>query len=157
MALVTAFVGFATLLLIPIPMIRELAITASLGVAYKIVTNLVMLPVVASFFSFDAAFVTARAGKMEAMRNRMMASLGVHIANPRNALLGTLVGLVLLGVAVWQSQGRHVGHVLPGAPELHNDSRYNRTWRPWSAASGWAWTCSPWWWRRPRTAATSMK
>ena len=48
MALVTAFVGFATLVLIPIPMIRELAITASIGVAYKIVTNLVMLPVLAS-------------------------------------------------------------------------------------------------------------
>lgn len=125
LALITAFVGFATLVRVPIPMIRELAITASVGVAYKIVTNLIMLPVLASFFSFDAAFV-ARAGKMEAMRNRMMASLGVHIANPRNALLGTLVGLVLLGVAVWQSQGRHVGHVLPGAPELHNDSRYNQ-------------------------------
>ncbi|HEX6137472.1 MAG TPA: MMPL family transporter, partial [Casimicrobiaceae bacterium] len=34
MALVTAFVGFATLTLIPIPMIRELGITASIGVAY---------------------------------------------------------------------------------------------------------------------------
>ena len=43
MVLITAFVGFATLLLIPIPMIRELAIIASLGVAYKIVTNLMML------------------------------------------------------------------------------------------------------------------
>src|SRR5439155_283458 len=48
LALVTAFVSFITLLLIPIPMIRELAITASLGVAYKIVTNLVMLPLAAS-------------------------------------------------------------------------------------------------------------
>ena len=60
MALVTAFVGFATLTLIPIPMIRELGITASIGVAYKIVTNLVMLPVAASYFQFDEAFVEQR-------------------------------------------------------------------------------------------------
>ena len=53
MALVTAFVGFATLTLIPIPMIRELGITAAIGVAYKIVTNLVMLPVAASYVGFD--------------------------------------------------------------------------------------------------------
>ncbi len=125
LALITAFVGFATLVLVPIPMIRELAITASVGVAYKIVTNLIMLPVLASFFSFDKRFVT-RASKVEEMRNRLMAGLGVHIANPRNAFIGTAVCLVLLVVSVWQSQGRHVGHVLPGAPELHNDSRYNQ-------------------------------
>ena len=125
LALITAFVGFATLVLVPIPMIRELAITASVGVAYKIVTNLIMLPVLASYFRFDDAFVL-RAGKVEHLRNRMMASLGVHIASPRNAAIGTLVCALLMGVAVWQSQGRHVGHVLPGAPELHDDSRYNQ-------------------------------
>src|SRR5690606_29634568 len=57
MALVTAFVGFATLTLIPIPMIRELGITASIGVAYKVVTNLVMLPVCASYIRFDDGYV----------------------------------------------------------------------------------------------------
>ena len=60
MALVTAFVGFATLTLIPIPMIRELGITASIGVAYKIVTNLVMLPLAVSYFRFDDALRGAR-------------------------------------------------------------------------------------------------
>jgi predicted RND superfamily exporter protein len=35
LALVTAFVSFITLILIPIPMVRELAITASLGVATR--------------------------------------------------------------------------------------------------------------------------
>jgi hypothetical protein len=35
LALITAFVGFATLVLVPIPMIRELAITASVGVACR--------------------------------------------------------------------------------------------------------------------------
>ncbi|MBK7022895.1 MAG: hypothetical protein IPH41_05045 [Sulfuritalea sp.] len=56
LALVTAFVGFITLVLIPIPMIRELGITASIGVGYKIITNLIMLPVVASFFRYSRSY-----------------------------------------------------------------------------------------------------
>ena len=40
--------------------------------------------------------------------------------------IGTLVGMVLFAFAYQQSQSRHVGHLKPGAPELHADSRYNR-------------------------------
>ncbi len=124
MALVTAFVGFATLTLIPIPMIRELGITASIGVAYKIVTNLIMLPVAASYFSFDQRFVD-RALRLREQRARIMAFFG-RIATTRNAAIGTLASVVLFGVAFHESQSRHVGHLKPGAPELHADSRYNR-------------------------------
>jgi uncharacterized protein len=59
LALVTAFVSFVTLTLIPIPMVRELAVTAAIGVAYKIVTNLVMLPLAASLLHFDKAYADA--------------------------------------------------------------------------------------------------
>ena len=124
MALVTAFVGFATLTLIPIPMIRELGITASIGVAYKIVTNLIMLPVMASYFKFDDRYVE-RANRLRGLRVRVMGFLG-RIAETRNAAIGTVVCMALFAVAVVQSQGRHVGHLMPGAPELHADSRYNR-------------------------------
>jgi predicted RND superfamily exporter protein len=124
LTLITAFVGFATLVLVPIPMIRELAITASVGVAYKIVTNLIMLPVLASYFRFDQAYVT-RVDRLRRGRDGAMLKLG-RIAETRNAAIGAVLCLVLLVAAVWQSQGRHVGHVLPGAPELHIDSRYNK-------------------------------
>ena len=124
MALITAFVGFATLTLIPIPMIRELGITASIGVAYKIVTNLVMLPLAASCFRFDDGYVE-RANRLRGLRVRAMGFLG-RIGETRNAAIGTLACIVLFAVAFAQSQGRHVGHLAPGAPELHADSRYNR-------------------------------
>ena len=124
MALTTAFVGFATLTLIPIPMIRELGITASIGVAYKIVTNLVMLPVAASYFRFDDGYIE-RANRLRGLRVRVMGFLG-GIGETRNAAIGMLAGLLLFGVAFVQSQGRHVGHLKPGAPELHADARYNR-------------------------------
>ena len=124
MALVTAFVGFATLTLIPIPMIRELGITASIGVAYKIVTNLVMLPLAVSYFQFDEAFVE----RVNKERDRLSAIMGWLLLpfKPRNAVIGTLVCLVLFAVAYFQSQGRHIGHLQPGAPELRADSRYNQ-------------------------------
>src|SRR5690606_35505302 len=123
MALVTAFVGFATLTLIPIPMIRELGITASIGVAYKIVTNLVMLPVCASFLRFDDGYV-ARMKRLRERRERAMALLG-RVAETRNAAIGTAVCAAPFAVAVVRSQGRHVGHLESGAPELRPDSRYN--------------------------------
>lgn len=124
MALVTAFVGFATLTLIPIPMIRELGITASIGVAYKIVTNLVMLPVAASYFTFDDGYV-ARVNRLRDRRARAMGLLA-RIAETRNAAIATLLGAALFAVAYFQSQGRQVGNLQPGAPELRADSRYNR-------------------------------
>ena len=84
LALVTAFVSFVTLILIPIPMVRELAITAAIGVAYKIVTNLVMLPLAASYFHFDQGL---RRGKAMLQRERRARWLRVlaRVAEPRNA------------------------------------------------------------------------
>jgi predicted RND superfamily exporter protein len=124
MALVTAFVGFATLTLIPIPMIRELGITASIGVAYKIVTNLVMLPVAASFLRFDNRYI-GRVNKLRERRGRWMGALG-RVAETRFAAIGAVACFALLAVAYLQSQGRHIGHLQPGAPELRADARYNR-------------------------------
>ena len=124
MALVTAFVGFATLTLIPIPMIRELGITASIGVAYKIVTNLVMLPVAASYVRFDDRYV-GRVNRLRERRGRWMGVLG-RVAETRNAAIGTIACAVLFAVAYLQSQGRHIGHLQPGAPELRADARYNQ-------------------------------
>lgn len=124
LALVTAFVGFITLVLIPIPMIRELGITASIGVGFKIVTNLIMLPVAASFFRFSRDYAL-RLESLQAKRGLIIQRLG-FIADINHARLVLGLAVVLLGVAVWQSHGRHIGALQPGAPELRADSRYNR-------------------------------
>ena len=123
MALVTDLIGFGTLVVIPIAMIEELGITAMIGVAFKIVTNLLLLPILVSYFHFDANFVS-RVAKARRAREGHIRRLG-RIAEPRNAFGATLAFTVLFGVAVWQSQGRHVGDLHSGSPELHQDSRYN--------------------------------
>ena len=48
-ALITDTIGFVTILLIPVPTIRELAIAASIGVAVIILTNLLLLPLLLSY------------------------------------------------------------------------------------------------------------
>ena len=124
MALITAFVGFATLMLIPIPMIRELAITASLGVAYKIITNLIMLPVVASYVKLPADYGTRMHGIRE---RRSLAVIALaRLAEPGPAKVVVIVSALLFGLAVWGSRDRHIGYVQPGAPELRDTARYNR-------------------------------
>ena len=123
LALVTAFVSFVTLVIVPIPMVRELAIAASIGVGYKIITNLVMLPLVASWFNVSRDYAE-RALARHARRSRWLRTLA-GVARPRNAVLVTLATLVLLGVAVVEGRDRVIGTVTPGAPELRPTARFN--------------------------------
>jgi len=124
LALVTAFVSFITLTLIPIPMVRELSITASIGVGYKIITNLVMLPVAASYFNFTKEFAE-KAMLSRERRSRWLRTLS-RVAEPRNAKIVVALAAVILALSIWQSRDRVVGTLQPGAPELRADSRFNR-------------------------------
>lgn len=124
LALLTAFVSFVTLVIVPIPMVRELAITASLGVAYKIITNLVMLPVAASLIRVDDAYAH-QAERTNAKRARLLSHLG-RVAEPRNAAIVLGIAAAVFVTAAWQSRDRVVGTLQAGAPELRPESRFNR-------------------------------
>ncbi|WP_326537395.1 efflux RND transporter permease subunit [Pseudorhodoferax sp.] len=124
LALVTAFVSFITLLLIPIPMVRELAITASLGVAFKIVTNLVMLPLAASYFRLGQDYAQ-RAEAQAAQRARWLRVL-TRVAEPRAAAWVLGVAALVFVATAWESRDRVVGSLQAGAPELRADARFNR-------------------------------
>jgi predicted RND superfamily exporter protein len=124
LALSTAFVSFLTLLLIPIPMVRELATTASLGVAFKIVTNLIMLPLAASMFGFGKATPAVAVSRKDVSRARWLHKLS-HIAEPRNAIITLLLAAGIFGCSVWESRDRVIGTLQPGVPELRENSRFN--------------------------------
>ncbi len=123
MALTTDLAGFATLYLVPIPMIQELAVTSSIGVALKIVTNLIMLPLVASMLRFGKDY-PARVERARAQRAPFVRLLG-KAAEPRYAVPITIFYFVMFGFAVWQGTQRHIGNVHPGMPELKPDHQYN--------------------------------
>ena len=54
-ALLADAVGFAVLMMIDIPVIQDLALTASIGVAVLILTNLILLPVLLSYIGVSPA------------------------------------------------------------------------------------------------------
>ncbi|MGH8457065.1 MAG: efflux RND transporter permease subunit, partial [Stenotrophobium sp.] len=123
LALTTTLVSFITMVLVPIPMIRELAIVASIGVAYKVVSNLIMLPLWASYSSFSTEWAQ-QAMRLRESRAAAMTWIA-RIAQPRNAWIMTLLTLVIFVAAVVFSRGRVIGSLQPGSTELRADARYN--------------------------------
>lgn len=129
-ALVTDAMGFAVLLVIDIPVIRDLATTASIGVAALILTNLVVLPILLSHVGVSTAAA-------ERSRRAELADRSGSSRHPLWAVLdrftdrrwaaGAIIGATLLAVGGLQlGQGLKIGDLDPGAPELRPDSRYNR-------------------------------
>jgi len=119
-ALLSDTVGFITLLSIDIGIIRELAITASLGVAVIIFTNLLLLPVLVSFCHVK--------GKAPQQKNNdkgtwhFMASFTEK--GPASLIL--VITALLFAAGYYHSQQLKIGELHAGAPALHEDSRYNQ-------------------------------
>ncbi|MHA4869539.1 efflux RND transporter permease subunit [Duganella sp. PWIR1] len=125
-ALACDAVGFAVLMMLDIQSIRRLAITASLGVAILVITNLILLPVLLSYtgVSVKAAKRAALADN-EADERRTLWTWLCKFTEPRWAL-GTIVIAVLLGAyGLHASRSLQVGDLDAGAPELRPQSRYN--------------------------------
>jgi predicted RND superfamily exporter protein len=123
-ALLADLVGFVTILMIPVQVIREMAVTASIGVAIVILTDLVLLPVLVSYVRLGPQY-RARVERRQAR----LAALWHQVAaiTARGPALVIIVVAALLGVAGWW-KGREtpIGDTQAGVPELRADSRYNR-------------------------------
>jgi uncharacterized protein len=129
-ALLADAVGFAVLLVIDIQVIRELAITASIGVALLIFTNLILLPILLSYtgVSERAARRSLRAEERDlggAAKHPLWAWLD-RFTQPRPAAIALAIGGGLLLAGVAASTHLSIGDLDAGAPELRPDSRYNR-------------------------------
>lgn len=123
-AVLADVVGFLTLGLIAIPMIRELAIMAALGVGVILVTNLVLLPVWLSFVTMPANAVR-QTQHIEHGHEHLWHSFS-HLTQRKTAVV-TLAAALLMGVFCWHySQNMVIGDTQAGAPELRQQSRYNQ-------------------------------
>jgi predicted RND superfamily exporter protein len=120
-ALLSDTVGFLTLLSIDIGIIRELAITASLGVAMIILTNLILLPLLVSFIHVDK--VTPKA--TESNKTNIWDIMS-SFATRRIATVILAITAVLYVAGYYYSQDMKIGELHAGAPSLHEDSRYNQ-------------------------------
>ncbi|MCB1741101.1 MAG: RND family transporter [Gammaproteobacteria bacterium] len=131
-ALLADAVGFAVLMVIDIQVIQDLAVTASIGVAVLIFTNLVLLPVLLSYTGVSpvAAQRSLKAELMEAndanhAKHPFWAFLDLFTQR-KWASIAIAVGLVMGAVGLAVSFQLKIGDTDPGAPELRPDSRYNR-------------------------------
>jgi len=128
-ALLADAVGFAVLMVIDIQVIKDLAITSSMGVAALIFTNLVLLPILLSFtgVSRKAAARTLRKEISAAGQTKHPLWAFLDLFTRRKWASITVAVAVLLGAAGFAvSTHLKVGDLDPGAPELRPDSRYNR-------------------------------
>jgi predicted RND superfamily exporter protein len=123
-ALLSDTIGFLTLLSIDIGIIRELAITASLGVAMIILTNLILLPLLVSYLTITPKDRKNHAGNISetSVVWRFMASFATR--GPAAIILGLTV--ILFGAGWINSQNLQIGELHAGAPALHESSRYNQ-------------------------------
>ncbi len=123
-ALLSDTVGFMTLLVIDIGIIRELAITASMGVAVIILTNLLLLPVLMSYIKVSEKYKAkfSESNQNQASRWELVAKC----ASPKVAIVIVAITSVLFVLGFIQSQKMKIGDLHAGAPALHEESRYNQ-------------------------------
>ena len=122
-ALVSAAIGFTTLMVIDIGVIRELAIAASIGVAIVIITNLVALPILLSYTGVSPKGVEHERKALQVLSK--MEKLFANFAKPAQAKIAIAVAIVLFLSGLYFAQFMKIGDLDAGAPELRPDSRYN--------------------------------
>ena len=119
-ALVSDTIGFITIMLIDIEIIQEMAITASLGVAVIILTNLFLLPVLVSYIDLGENY----RDKLVSRANTLL-PLWKKIARVSERGPGTIIimiSFVLLGFGLWKGADIKIGDLHRGLPDLHGDS-----------------------------------
>jgi len=122
-ALLSDTVGFITLLFIDIGIIRELAISASLGVGVIILTNLILLPLVISFTEINVppqGQPTSDEVRAEAIWRYL-----AKFATPKYAIVVIISTIALYFAGLEKANQMKIGDLQGGAPALHQDSRYN--------------------------------
>ena len=129
-ALLADAVGFAVLMVIDIPVIQDLALTASFGVAVLVFTNLILLPVLLSYIGVSPE-AAQRSLKEEREESRgkgagMVWAALDKLTERRWAIWIILFSTLVTVVGFMVSRNLKIGDLDPGAPELRPDSRYNR-------------------------------
>ncbi len=123
-ALVSDAFGFLTLLMIEIDVIRDLAVAAGIGVAVIIVTNLVLHPVIMSYIGISKGGINHVQNHQDKADRKWR--LMSYFAHPGVAPISLFIAVVGLGAGLYFAQDLEVGDLDEGAPELREDSQYNK-------------------------------
>ncbi len=122
-ALISDTIGFITIMLIDIEVIQQMAVTASLGVATIIFTNLILLPVLLSYIGFPSDYRKRIHDNIENMDRFWMRVS--KIAKPWPALFLIVLAFGLMVFGFIRGSEIKIGDLHQGVPELRSSSRYN--------------------------------
>ena len=125
-ALFAGCIGFATILIIPVRIIFELAVTATVGVALTILTDLVLLPVALSYCSLRNLESKRDWRLRQLTQFDKLWSLLARLSRPGPAAVVILLGVGMWAVAAHYGAGVMIGDAQKGVAELRPDARYNR-------------------------------
>jgi len=123
LALLMNALGFGVIMLIDIPIVHELGVTACIGVMLMIITNKLMLPIILSYLNLERS---AMAKGLQARGKHQLWWKLSALAEPKPALAVFAISLLLLGLGAYKARDLAVGDIGVGAPELRADSRYNQ-------------------------------
>ncbi|HBO1995412.1 TPA: RND family transporter [Pseudomonas aeruginosa] len=123
-ALMSDGAGFATLMVIHIEVIQDLAVAASVGVAVIILSNLVLLPVLMSYLGISPRAVAKQEKQQQSTHPFWRLLSGCTGRVPATVII--LLVVISTGLAFKTSQSMQIGDLDPGAPELRPDSSYNQ-------------------------------
>ena len=121
-ALLANAIGFMVIAFVDIQVVRELVITATLGVTLMIASNKVLLPILLSYMRVNP---NAKRAGHEKLGGKMWPRLSV-ISTPARAWPILLIGALLLSAGLWKAKEQVIGDLGEGVPELRADSRYNQ-------------------------------
>ena len=130
-ALLANVFGFAVLIIIDIPVIRDLAITTSVGVSVLIFTKLFLIPVALSYFGVSKSAIKYALKEQSEIKTgtsilgRMWEDLD-NLTERRWALITVIAALIITIVCSIVMQNLRIGDLDSGAPELRPESRYNQ-------------------------------
>lgn len=121
-SLVTDAVGFFSLLLIPVDLLRAMALSAGIGVIGIFVNTVLFIPAVLSFAAIPRRQKGAEAdGK--GITGLALACIARWVAAKRAGILG--VSVLCISAGAYGVTMLRVGDTQPGSPALHPESHYN--------------------------------
>src|SRR5690554_4285555 len=122
-ALASDAIGFTTLMVIDIAVIKELAIAASIGVAVIVLTNLGLLPILTSYLGVSKRGVQYLEEVQK--KDHPIFKLFDRFTQPKWAIGAVVVAGLMATWGIYKAQDLQIGDLDTGAPELRADSRYN--------------------------------
>lgn len=120
MALLTDGIGFLAIDLIPIPILQNLAYTASIGIACILIVNLFLLPMVLSFCSVKSAI------RLEDVLINYPLLWMEKLLTPSFRYVLFLMFIFLFAVSYYKAGEVKIGDQDVGTPEFHKNSPYNQ-------------------------------